>query len=107
MPIPTARTIVHEFLNRLSDGLPCDSTQLRKHLVVKFEITENEVLQRLPSGRESVFANRVRNATYLMRKQGLATFDGSTVKITPVGAAYLKGAQPVASFTATRPTMPG
>lgn len=106
MPIPTARTIVHEILQQIADGQEHDLNSLRRHIVQTFQITREEENERLPSGRESVLANRIRNATFVLRKEYLALFPDAknVVQITDKGKKYLvANPRNVTTYTTTIP----
>ncbi len=108
MPIPTGRSIVYEILRQLADGHEHDLKTLRKQVIHSFQMTNQEQTERLPSGRETILANRIRNATYVLRKEWLATFPIGkyAVIITDKGRAYLSSHQnaDIASVTAMSTT---
>jgi restriction system protein len=98
--------MVQEILRELSDGQEHKWADLRAHIGKAFQITTAEAAQRLPSDRETVLANRIRNALFGMRKRGLAHFVSRDVlKITPKGLASIKTAQVV--LHTTRQSVPG
>lgn len=103
MPIPTARTLADEVLRVLSDGAEHDLGVLKRHLVETFRITRDEEEERLPSGRESVLSNRIRNATFMLRRDQLAAFPnvGNTVRITEKGKRYIEGQPSTVNYTTT------
>jgi restriction endonuclease Mrr len=103
VPIPTAGTILQEFLREISDGKRHDPNAVRKKLVGLFGITPDEAAQRLPSGGESVLSNRFRNAKFRLCSQRLALFEdsGDFVVITDTGRQRLSSMSQSISYTTT------
>lgn len=100
MPIPTARTIVNEVLQHLADENNHLLSSVQRHIIEAFSITEDELAQRLPSGRESTLANRFRNAMYLMRKDALIESPSpSEVRISRKGKTYIGTAPRAVTYT--------
>ena len=64
MPIPTAGSIVHEFLRQIADGKRHNANEVREKLTRLFNISDEESQQRLPGGSETVMSNRFRNAKF-------------------------------------------
>lgn len=105
MPIPTAATLVQEFLTLISDGRRHLVADLQRSLQESFQITSEESSQRIPCGRETVLSNRFRNAKFSMRRRGLVAFDddGTGVTITDAGRDYLVRAPKSKTFTVSGP----
>lgn len=105
MPIPTAGSIVHEFLRQIADGKSHNANEVRERLMRLFSISDEETQQRLPGGSESVVTNRFRNEKYRISSQGLAVFEesGNMVSITEKGKEMLKNASGTINYTATIP----
>ncbi len=103
MPIPTAGTIVHEFLKVISDGRRHNIKDVHDLICESFAITSEEALQRVPSGNERLLANRFRNAKFLMRKHDFARFEqcGDVVIITTHGKLKLERGLPAIRYTST------
>lgn len=101
MPIPTAATLVQEFLSIIADHQRHQVADIQQRLQAAFNITAEEATQRIPCGRETVLSNRLRNAKFSMRRRGLVTFDedGSGVTITDAGRDYLLHAPKSKTFT--------
>ena len=87
MPLPTASSIIEHILRLICDGEPWDTLEVKRSVIKAFEISKAEQAQYLPSGREPVLSNRLRNANFRMRREGLAVFSGKqhTVQITEAG----------------------
>ena len=102
MPIPTARTLAHHVLRKISDGGEHDVTDVYQRLTEMFNVTREEGAQRIPSGRETVLANRIRNANYSLRTQALATFPTpATIQITDKGRSVLETTADAVRYTTT------
>ena len=107
MPIPTARTLGHQILREISDGAVHKLVDIQLRLLHEFSITKEEEAQKLPSGSETIFSNRLRNASYQLRKQELASFSSpGTVQITAKGDAFLQTATFVVHYTTTTAVQP-
>ena len=59
MPIPDSQTLMRPALSLLSDGEEWRVDRIRETLATQFDLTEAELEQRLPSGRQRTFTNRV------------------------------------------------
>jgi restriction system protein len=71
VPIPDYETLMLPFLNFLSDGTVRHVRDVRKLLGEEFRLTEEELAERLPSGQDGVFSNRIGWARTYLKKAGL------------------------------------
>jgi restriction system protein len=89
MPIPTYEQIMAPMLKRLTaSGLETSMANLLPDLAKDFGLSDGERAQRLPSGKQAIFANRCAWAKfYLVRAGLLETTRRAHVKVTPAGHA--------------------
>ena len=91
MPIPDFQTVMRPLLQHLSDGQPHDNTDTLSALADVFELTHEELKELLPSGKQSVFTNRVAWAKSHLKQAGLIESAARGVwQITPRGRDALK-----------------
>lgn len=91
MAIPDYQTVMMPLLRLLVDQRPHRIRDLTEVLTAKFDLTDEELRELLPSGRQGVFANRVGWARTYMGKAGLLeTVSRGTVRITPAGLEVLQ-----------------
>lgn len=90
-PIPDFQTIMLPLLQLMSDGEERSINDLVDNLAIKFGISEQELNELLPSGKQPIFYNRVGWArTYLVKSCLLETTRRSYVQITNRGIEVLK-----------------
>jgi restriction system protein len=90
MAIPDFQSIMRPLLEHLSDGLEHDRQETVDVLAREFRLTEEELAQLLPSGKQQTFANRVAWAKSHLKGAGLLESPKrGTSKITPAGQAFL------------------
>ncbi len=90
MAIPDYQTLMLPLLESLADQQPHKIRELTDVLANTFHLTDDERQELLPSGRQSMFANRVGWARTYMGKAGLLeTVSRGTVRITPQGTDVL------------------
>lgn len=90
-PIPDFQTIMLPFLHGMSDGEERSINEIVENLAIKFGLSEQELSELLPSGRQPVFYNRVGWArTYLVKSCLLEMTRRSYVRITDRGKEVLK-----------------
>lgn len=88
--IPDFQTIMLPFLELLKDGNEHELKELVERICVKFELTDSEREERLPSGSQQLIYNRVGWAnTYLKKAQLLEAPRRGTFKITDKGKQLL------------------
>lgn len=91
MAIPDYQTVMLPLLRLLADQRPHRIRELTEVLADTFDLTDEELRELLPSGRQGVFANRVGWARTYMGKAGLLeTVSRGTVRITPGGLEVLQ-----------------
>ena len=71
MPIGDYQSLMLPTLNALADGMEAPLGEIRKRIAVSEKLTVEEVSQVLPSGRQTVLANRVSWALLGMERAGL------------------------------------
>ena len=90
MAIPKFRYIILPFLRQLSDEKEHTLKEIEGALSAEFKLTEDELVQRTPSGRMSIFSNRTGWAKTYLKKAGLVDAPKkSYVKITKQGLKAL------------------
>lgn len=93
MPIPDFQTIMLPLLEMFKDGETKTTTQMYAELADSFGLTELERTERLPSGHQTRFHNRVGWARTHLKKAGLLERIGSGLyKIAPRGKEVLASA---------------
>lgn len=70
MPIPDYQSFFLPVLRALSDDLAYSSADLRGKLIATLGLSPEQLHEKLPSGRQSVFANRVAWSTFYLAKAG-------------------------------------
>ncbi len=71
MAIPDFQSCMVPILRTISDGAEYSMKKVADSLAVEFELTEQEKLQMLPSGRQELFYNRVAWAKFYLSKAEL------------------------------------
>lgn len=69
--IPTYEQIMLPFLEYLSDNKIHSLNDTHEHLCQKFQLTDSEIRELLPSGRQAIFRNRIGWARTYLKKAGL------------------------------------
>jgi restriction system protein len=92
MPVPTFDKIIDPLLRLLAArGNPVRASDARDDLAVQLGLSADDVAERLPSGQQSVFANRVGWAHDRLKRAELSTSVQRGVwQITPKGHAFAK-----------------
>ncbi len=91
MPIPDYQTLMRPLLAHLADGNVHPLSDLLKELIAEFQLTQEEVKEKLPSGRQTVISNRIGWAkTYLDKAGLLETAKRAHYKITERGLKALE-----------------
>ena len=73
VPIPDFQTLMRPILVQLQDGQPRAISDVRAALAGEFSLTNEELVEELPSGRAKTFYNRVGWATTYLYRIGLLT----------------------------------
>jgi restriction system protein len=71
MPIPDFQTLMRPLLEHLSDGADHSNQETASVLADQFHLSEDERTQLLPSGKQSLFTNRVAWAKSHLKQAGL------------------------------------
>jgi len=91
MAIPDFQTIMLPLLRHLEDGRDRGDRDTLDHLARHFGLTDDELVQLLPSGRARLFVNRVAWAKTHLKASGLIDSPRrGFYKITPRGQEVLK-----------------
>jgi restriction system protein len=89
--IPDYETVMLPLLNVLADGRVYYVKDLRQVLAGEFKLTSDDLAERIPSGKDTVFRNRVGWATTYLKKAALIEpVDRGQYRITPRGLDVLK-----------------
>lgn len=91
MAIPDFQSLMLPLLDHLSDGNERTLAELREALAGRFRLTPTELQELLPSGRQSVFVNRVTwAAVYLEKAKLIDRVRRGAYRITSAGTEALK-----------------
>lgn len=91
MPIPTFQSILLPFLNFASDGKQHSLKECIEYLTRYFNLTEDEQKRLLPSGKQTIFFNRVGWSRTHLKKAGLLEYPSRAFfQITPRGLDLIK-----------------
>ena len=71
MPVPDYQSLMLPTLKALSDGVETSISELRARIATAGGLTQEDVSEKLPSGRQTVFANRVGWALLGLDRAGL------------------------------------
>jgi restriction system protein len=90
MPVPDYQTLMRPVLALMDDGGEWSASAIRDAIAHEFELTAEDLEERVPSGRDTTFRNRVGWAlTYLYRAGLTERPRRSVYKITPRGRDVL------------------
>ena len=91
MPIPDFQTLMLPLLQSVADNKEHSLGEVRERLANEFALTDNELSQLLPSGRQPVFTNRVAWAKVYLHQAGLlASERRGHFQISPAGLKVLQ-----------------
>lgn len=91
MPIPTFQSILLPFLDFASDEKQHSLKECIEYLTRYFNLTEDEQKRLLPSGKQTIFFNRVGWSRTHLKKAGLLEYPSRAFfQITPRGLELLK-----------------
>jgi restriction system protein len=91
MPVPDFQTIMLPLLRHYGDGKEHSVHEALNELAKTFSLSEQEINEMLPSGKQTAFYNRVGWARTYLTKSGLLEMSRrSYYKITPRGKEVLK-----------------
>ncbi|QFP75951.1 restriction endonuclease [Deinococcus sp. AJ005] len=90
MTVTDYQTLMRPLLESLQDGQTHSMQEVSAALAEQFQLTEVDLQEMLPSGRQATFANRVGWAkTYLAKAQVVETVVRGTVRLTARGRELL------------------
>jgi len=90
MPVPDFQTLMLPALRVLGQHSPRTTSEVRGALAAEFSLTEQDLAELLPSGRQTTFANRVAWAYSYLKQAGLiGSPRRGTYEITARGRAVL------------------
>jgi restriction system protein len=91
MPIPDFESLMLPVLRGFDDGTEHRLSDVRQHVGDQLKLSDDERAQRLPSGSESIFSNRLRWAIQYLKWAGaLKTLKWAVYQITDRGRSILK-----------------
>lgn len=90
MPIPDFQKVMRPLLSSVADKAEHSLKDVKKVLVAHFGITEDELREKIPSGRAFLFDNRLGWANTYLKKAGLVSSSRRAyLQITPTGLKFL------------------
>ncbi len=96
MPIPDFQAIMRPWLELASDGAEHSLQDIISELAVRFDLSESERAELLPSGFQAKFTNRVAWAASYLYKAGAVTRVGrGRYRITDRGRQLLTSSEPI------------
>jgi restriction system protein len=88
--LPHFETIMLPWLESLKEGKEVSATQLHEALAVYFELTDEELNERVQGSELTVFSQRIHEAIAHLRKADLLTASNEDgIVITPLGKQIL------------------
>ncbi|WP_271271143.1 restriction endonuclease [Aliamphritea hakodatensis] len=91
MAIPDFQSCMRPLLVMVEDGAVHNFNETVERVCVYLELTEDEIREKLPSGKQSYIKNRLAWARTYMNKAGLTQAPGrGLIQITPLGFIALK-----------------
>jgi len=90
MPIPEFQSFFHPFLNLAKDRQEHSLQEVRDHLTDFFSLTEDEKTEKVPSGRQTKFDNRIYwTKSYFVKAKLLESSKRAHFRITERGLNFL------------------
>lgn len=90
MNIPDFQTFMRPLLQAISDNVEHDLKSVKKVLIKEFELTEDDLRTKIPSGRAFLFDNRLGWANTYLKKAGLIKSERKGyLQITENGISFL------------------
>lgn len=71
MPIPDFQSVMRPVLESIQDGMPKQMSDVLEDVCEHFQLAEEEIAKRLPSGKQTIIKNRVGWSRTYMKKAGL------------------------------------
>ena len=91
MPVPDYQTFMRPLLAALYDGEPRRMRELCADLATEFQLSEADMAEMLPSGRQATYINRISWAkTYLLKAGALESPQRAMIKITDRGRKLMQ-----------------
>lgn len=91
MAVPDYQTFMRPLLNLLADGTARRMRDVYAALAAEFQLTESEMAELLPSGRQPTYMNRIGWAkTYLLKAGALESQQRGWVQVTERGLELLR-----------------
>lgn len=90
MSIPDFQTFMRPLLQAISDNIEHDLKSIKKVLIKEFDLTEDDLRQKIPSQRAFLFDNRLGWANTYLKKAGLIKSERKGyLQITEAGLEFL------------------
>ena len=100
MAVPKYYEMYHSFLQSLSDGEEHPSSDVKKKVIEDFKLTDTELAELLPSGKQPVFSNRIGWCRTYLKKAGLIESPTKAhFMITKSGREVLKSGRGITNET--------
>jgi len=100
MPIPDFQSIMLPLVQMIKDGREYSLTEMLNFLANQFHLTEAELVERIPSGRQAKFYNRVAwSTTHLKKAKIIENTKRGVFRVTPRGLDLLSQNVPKISLT--------
>lgn len=98
MPVPDYQSFMRPLLLALDDGAPRRMRELYAELANKFHLSDADMAEMLPSGRQATYMNRIGWAkTYLLKAGALESPQRAVIKISARGQKLLKQTEPIST----------
>jgi restriction system protein len=90
MPLPDFQSFLQPLLRLTADGLDHETSELREKIAAEMQLTPEQLAEKLPSGLQTIFANRVAWSTvYLTKAKALERVKRGVFRITDRGRELL------------------
>lgn len=100
MAVPKYYEMYHSFLQSLSDGEEHPYSDVKKKVIEDFKLTDTELAELLPSGKQPVFSNRIGwRRTYLKKAGLIESPTKAHFMITKSGREVLKSGREITNET--------
>ena len=100
MALPKYYEMYHSFLQSLSDGEEHPYSDVKKKVIEDFKLTDTELAELLPSGKQPVFSNRIGWCRTYLKKAGLIESPTKAhFMITKSGREVLKSGREITNET--------
>ena len=71
MPLPNFQSFFGPFLNAIKDGDTHACKEIKRLVIEQLNLSETDLKEKLPSGKQTVFENRIGWARTYLKKAGL------------------------------------